>query len=636
MREEIEELRLQSDELYRLLFEEASDGLFISSVDGVYLAVNRSGHRMLGYEEGELIGKHIRVIVLSHDAQRLDAALEAVSRGEEHTQVWSLVRKDGSLTQLEVLAQPLSNGTVLATVRDLTARAEFDRKIQASEAKLRSILQTAPDAIMTVDRRGQIFFINRTQAPYTVEHVVGTSCFDYVPADSRDRVRQAIEHVFETRGLDEYEVEGPPDEQGIRSWVSVRVGPLIERDTVVAATLCATDVTYRKQAERARARLEEQLAQAQKMESVGQLAGGVAHDFNNLLTVILSLVDLSQEAQPSPELREFLDGIRAAALRGSALTQELLAFARKKIVQPEDVDLGATLTRLAPMMRRLVGEHIPVDLALAGDLWTVRVDAGSLERVIMNLVVNARDAMPNGGRLRLETASFELKPSALDSHPELTQGRYALMSVIDTGTGMTPEVRAHLFEPFYTTKPPGSGSGLGLAMCHGIVTQAGGKISLTTEPGRGTSFHVYLPTSPDARSASVPPVRVRSSSSGNETLLLVEDEPMILRVARRALEKLGYRVFGARDGVEGLEVAATISGTIDLLVTDVVMPRLGGRELAQKLLELRPRTKVLYTSGYAENAIAFHGVLSDGVNFIQKPYSPSSLAERVREVLDQG
>jgi two-component system cell cycle sensor histidine kinase/response regulator CckA len=635
MSEDIEELRLRRDELYRLLFEEASDGLFISSVEGVYLDVNRSGHRMLGYGEGELVGKHIRAIVLSHDAQRLDAALEAVSRGEEHTQVWTLVRKDGSLTQLEVLAQPLSNGTVLATVRDLTARAEFDGKIQASEAKLRSILHTAPDSIMSVERSGRLLFINRTQPPYTVEQVVGTSCFDYVPPDSRERVRQAIEHVFETRGLDEYEVEGPPDGQGVRSWVSVRVGPLIERDAVVAATLCATDVTYRKQAEKARARLEEQLAQSQKMESVGQLAGGVAHDFNNLLTVILSLVDLSHETQPNQEIREFLGGIRAAALRGAALTQELLAFARKKIVQPEDVDLGSTLTRLAPMMRRLVGEHITVDLTLAGDLGTVRVDAGSLERVIMNLVVNARDAMPSGGRLRLETSSFELKQSALDSHPELAQGRYALLSVIDTGTGITPDVRARLFEPFFTTKPPGSGSGLGLAMCHGIVTQAGGKIAVTTELDRGTSFHVYLPTSSNAEPAAAPPPSVRSSGRGNETILLVEDEPMILRIARRALEKLGYRVFSARDGVEGLEVAATISGGIDLLVTDVVMPRLGGRELALQLLELRPKTKVLYTSGYAENAIAFHGVLSDGVNFIQKPYSPSTLAERVRELLDR-
>ena len=635
MSEEIEALRLRGDGLYRSLFEEASDGLFISSKEGVYLDVNRSGHRMLGYENGELVGKHIRTIVLSHDAERLDAALAAVSRGEEHTQVWSVLRKDGSIAQTEILAQPLSNGTVLATMRDLTARAEFDRKIQASEATLRSILHTVPDWIMTVDRGGKVLFINRVQAPYKVEQVVGTSCFDYVPADSRDRVKQAIAHVFATRGLDEYEVEGPPDEQGIRTWVSVRVGPLIERDTVVAATLCATDVTYRKQAEKARTRLEEQLAQAQKMESVGQLAGGVAHDFNNLLTVILSLLDLSQEAGPSPEIREFLDGIRAAALRGSALTQELLAFARKKIVQPEDVDLGATLTRLAPMMRRLVGEHITVDLSLAGDLGTVRVDAGSLERVIMNLVVNARDAMPDGGRLRLETSSFELKSSGLDSHPDLALGRYALMSVSDTGTGIDPEVRSRLFEPFFTTKPQGAGSGLGLAMCHGIVTQAGGKISFSTEPGRGTSFHVYLPTSSHAEPAPAPSVRSSAPGSGHETILLVEDEPMILRVAVRALEKLGYRVFSARDGVDGLEVAASVSGTIHLLVTDVVMPRLGGRELAQRLLELRPRTKVLYTSGYAENAIAFSGVLSDGVNFIQKPYTPSILAERVRQLLDQ-
>ncbi|HEX5098540.1 MAG TPA: PAS domain S-box protein [Polyangiaceae bacterium] len=625
-------------DLARLLFEEASDGIFFASTDGVYLAVNESGHRLLGYEQGELVGKRIADVTPAHDAGRVKTAVESVARGAAHLEIWSMLRKDGTLTQLEVLAQLLSNDTILAVVRDLTGRGVFERQIQASEAKLRSILFTAPDIIMSVDRGGRILFINRVLPPHTVDQVVGTSCFDYVPPDARSRVARAIEHVFETRSIDEYEVEGPPGPDGARMFASVRAGPLIEHGTVAAATLCATDVTYRKQAERTRARLEEQLAQAQKMESVGQLAGGVAHDFNNLLTAVGSLVELSRYEGPSPQISEYLDGIQGATARGAALTQQLLAFARKRIVTPEDVEIGGVLTRLAPMVRSLVGEHIQVSLTLDVSLPPVRVDVGSLERVLMNLVVNARDAMPNGGRLTLTTRAERLDASAVEQHPELTPGGYAVLEVADTGMGIAPEVGARLFEPFFTTKPPGAGTGLGLAMCHGIVTQAGGKIAVRSEPGQGATFQVYLPFAPSGSAAPAAPAAPRHDDRrrGRETLLLVEDEQVILQVARSWLTKLGYRVLSASDGVEALEVAAQAPDPIDLLVTDVVMPRLGGRELARRLAELRPATKVLYMSGYAENALAFGGVLSEGINFIQKPYSLDALAARIRQVLEQG
>jgi len=620
-----------------LLFEEASDGLFSASPDGVYLAVNRSGHRMLGYEDRELVGKRVLDVTPAHDAARVTASLAAVLRGNVQAEIWSMLRKDGSLVQLEVVAQLLSNGTILAVVRDMVGRAAAEREVQASEAKLRSILSTAPDTIMSVDRSGKILFVNRTLPPLSVEQVVGTSCYAYVPPGSRARVERAIEHVFETRGIDEYEVEGPPDPDGVRIFVSVRAGPLIERDKVVAATLCATDVSYRKQTEATRARLEEQLAHAQKMESVGQLAGGVAHDLNNILTAVGSLVELSQQEGPNAQISEYLDGIQAATARGAALTQQLLAFARKRIVRPEDVELGAALKRLAPMVRSLIGEHIELELKLAGGLRPVRVDVGSLERVIMNLVVNARDAMPNGGRLRLQTWATTLDAHSVEQHPELTPGPYAVLEVSDTGTGILPEVLARLFEPFFTTKPPGAGSGLGLAMCHGIVTQAGGKIAVHSERDQGASFQIYLPLSPlGAVSINAPAVqRPLDARPGRETLLLAEDEAMILRVARSYLTKLGYRVLAAGDGVEALEMAAQVSDSIDLLVTDVVMPRLGGRELARRLTELRPKTKVLYVSGYAENTLAFGGVLAEGINFMQKPYSLNALAARIRQVLDQ-
>jgi PAS domain S-box-containing protein len=632
-----EQTDLRNSVLSRSLFEESNDGFFISNADGVYLAVNPSGHRLLGYEEGELVGRRITDVVPAHDRSRVEVALEAVKRGAVHTEIWSMLCKSGSLKQLEVQAQLLRDGTVFAVARDLAARPELERRIQNSEAKLRSILHTAPDVIMSVDREGRILFINRTLPPLEIEQVVGTSCYDYVPEESRARVVQAIEHVFETRTLDEYEVEGPPGPDGDRMSVSVRAGPLIEHGAVVAATLCATDLTHQKQAEKARARLEEQLMQVQKMESVGKLAGGVAHDFNNLLTVMGSLVELATEEAESANLREYLAGIRAAVERGSALTQQLLAFARKKIVQPEDVELGPILERMERMIRSLVGEHVTVEMLTNETPHVVRVDVGSLERVIMNLVMNARDAMPDGGRLVLGTRAVLLGSRELDHHPELGPGRYAVLTVTDTGTGMTPEVRSRLFEPFFTTKPPGSGNGLGLAVCHGIVSQAGGKIAVRSEVGRGTTFEIFLPCAQPSERPRAPAVTSvsRPPTSGHETVLVVEDEPMILRVTCTALKRLGYRVYTAGDGAEALDVAAQIAGPIDLVITDVVMPRLGGRELGRRLAELRPETRILYTSGYAEDAIAFGGVLSEGIHFMQKPYSLSVLAERVRQMLDE-
>jgi two-component system cell cycle sensor histidine kinase/response regulator CckA len=762
-----ETLRLPVDEYSRLLFAEATDGVFVSTVDGVYLEVNRSGHHMLGYANGELIGKPISDVILAHDVPRLHATIAAIGRGDAQTQAWPMVRKDGSIVQLEVSVQMLSNGAVLAVARDLGIRADYERKIQASEAKLRSILHTAPDVIMTVDRDGRILFINRTLPPLCVEQVVGTSCYDYVEPTARVRVQSAIEHVFATRDFDAYEVEGAYDPEGNRRTSSVRVGPLIQGDEVVAATLCATDVSERKReeararelldrlakiarqvpglvyqfqlradgsscfpyaserireiyrvspeevredaskvfaawhpddyaavsdsiqrsastlepwqheyrvrfadgevrwlfgsavperqtdgstlwhgfitdmtehkrAEQARAKLEEQLRQAQKMESIGQLAGGVAHDFNNLLTTVGAFVELAQEElPPNAQVRDYLEGVLAATSRGAALTQQLLAFARKKIVQPQEADLNAIIGRMAQMIGRLVGEHIEFALELSPELGSVKVDVGSIEQVIMNLIVNARDAMPNGGKLTLQTRNIVLDAREAASRGDVAAGAYVRLAVTDTGTGMSPEVKARLFEPFFTTKAPGAGTGLGLAMCHGIVKQAGGTISVNSERGAGTTFFVDLPRRLDAPLPLRREAAFMSARTGHETVLLVEDEPMILRVARAALERLGYRVLCANNGLEALELARATTEHIALLVTDVVMPKLGGSELAARLSELRPGIKVIYTSGYAENALATQGVLRERVNFIQKPYALAALSQRVREVLDK-
>jgi PAS domain S-box-containing protein len=504
-----------------------------------------------------------------------------------------------------------------------------------SEAQLRSILLTAPDVIMSVDRAGTISFINRTTPPLRPEDVIGSCAFDHVPPEARGRVAAAVETVFATRELDEYEVQGPPGPDNAREWWSVRAGPLIERGEVVAATLCATNITARKRAEEVEARLQEQLRQLQKLESIGRLAGGVAHDFNNLLTSMLGFVDLARRSLPSdsPAI-EFLEGAAEAARRGGTLTQQLLAFARKQIVHPTVVAINPIIEAMVPMIGRLVGEDLEVSLALADMPDRVKVDVGNLEQVIMNLVVNARDAVVGTGRITIETGVVRLDADAARDHGT-APGERVFFAITDTGSGMSKQVAARAFEPFFTTKPIGKGTGLGLSMCEGIVRQAGGHITVDSEPGRGSTFRVFLPRATDEPSAPTTRAAVASPVRGRETLLLVEDEALILRMAKRVLTELGYTVLTASDGREALEVLERHVGDVQLLITDVVMPRMSGRELAARVTALRPNVRVLYSSGYTADAIGEDGVLGDGINFLAKPYMPSKLADAVRDALDK-
>jgi PAS domain S-box-containing protein len=510
-------------------------------------------------------------------------------------------------------------------------------EVRHSEAQLRSILLTAPDVIMTVDRAGKILFINRTAPPMRHEDVIGTCSFDHVPPASRPRVVAAVEHVFTTRELDEYEVQGPPAPDGKRDWWSVRAGPLIEGDEVIAVTLCATNITRRKESDELKARLEEQLRQSQKLESIGRLAGGVAHDFNNLLTSILGFIDLAQASQPrEAPIVEFLEGAAVAAKRGATLTQQLLAFARKRIVHPTVVTLNDVVEGVAPMIRRLVGENLEVSLALSPARDRVKVDVGSLEQVIMNLVINARDAVIGTGRITIETGGARFDDTYAREH-DTAPGEHVLLAITDTGTGMSAEVASRAFEPFFTTKAVGKGTGLGLAMCDGIVRQAGGHITVESALGRGSTFRVYLPRAVDDEEPAAPAKRTPLGvpARGHETLLLVEDEHLILRMAKRVLSELGYTVLTAADGLEALEVVGRHPEPIHLLITDVVMPRMSGQELAARVTALRPGIRVLFSSGYTADSIAEGGVLGEGINFLPKPYSASMLATAIRDVLDK-
>ena len=389
------------------------------------------------------------------------------------------------------------------------------------------------------------------------------------------------------------------------------------------------DVTERR-------RLEEQLRQAQKMEAVGRLAGGVAHDFNNLLTIIIGYSDLLLEKLSACDgMRPPVEEIKKAADRAASLTRQLLAFSRKQMLQPQLLDLNRLLTNVDEMLRRMIGEDIELVTHLPSGLGRVKADPGQIEQVIMNLAVNARDAMPQGGQLTLEAANVELDSSYVSSHESVLPGHYVMIAMSDTGIGMDAETQAHIFEPFFTTKGQGKGTGLGLAMTYGIVRQSEGHIWVYSEPGKGTTFKVYLPRIDQAVEVIAPTnAPVDKLSLGCETILLVEDEEAVCSLVRGVLESRGYDVLEAKGAYDALEIGGRHKKHIHLLLTDVVMPQVSGRELAEHLAPLNPETKVLYMSGYADHAVVHHGLLEPGTVFLQKPFTPDALARKVREVLD--
>jgi len=396
----------------------------------------------------------------------------------------------------------------------------------------------------------------------------------------------------------------------------------------------ARDLTKSKRAEEALIHREAQLQQAQKMEAIGQLAGGIAHDFNNLLTIITGYSQLVLSRLDSDDqLREDVEEIRKAAARAADLTQQLLAFSRRQMLSPKVLNLNAAVENVATMLQRLIGEDVHLVTVLDPDLGQVKADPGQIEQVLMNLAVNARDAMPTGGRLTIETANVEITEPVHTDDAALPAGRYAMLSVNDTGCGMDVKTRSRIFEPFFTTKGQGKGTGLGLSTVYGIVKQSGGYILVNSKAGHGTTFKIYLPLVDEPVELCEIEKPAVASLHGTETVLLVEDEPTVRVLIRDTLRQFGYTVLEARHGVE----AQLIYGQhlrIDLLITDVVMPQMSGRELADRLLETDPHLKILFMSGYTESAVIDHGVTGSSTTFIQKPFTPEGLARQVREILD--
>ncbi|HUG39722.1 MAG TPA: PAS domain S-box protein [Longimicrobiales bacterium] len=517
---------------------------------------------------------------------------------------------------------------------------EAEAKLVETRGRLHALIDASPLPIIAGDQEGRITLWNQA-----AERVFGWSAgevlggvYPSVPVSGAEAFSAMRRRVLDGESLTGVESRRLTKDGRVLD-VSVSAAPVRDRAGLIEGIMAVIgDVTQKKEAERERERLEEQLRQAQKMEAVGRLAGGVAHDFNNLLTAIKGHTELLL-ADPAcgEELREDLGEIARSSDRAAALTRQLLAFSRQSIVQPRPLDLNALVQEMERLLRRMIGETIELETVLAPRLGTVLADPGQVEQVLMNLVVNARDAIPGVGRIVIRTSDETISEAQAAAYPyRVIPGPYTLLMVSDTGSGMEPSVARHIFEPFFTTKPPGVGTGLGLSTAYGIVKQARGYIWVETDPGLGTTFMVYLPRSQqEVEAVEKAAVVVASGASGTGTVLVAEDEEAVLSLARKVLERRGYSVLTASRGREAVRIAREHPTDIHLLFCDAVMPDLTGDEVVERVKRIRPGIRVLLTSGYAEQMLALDGVPENGRNFLPKPYTPDQLSARVRDALGQ-
>jgi PAS domain S-box-containing protein len=494
--------------------------------------------------------------------------------------------------------------------------------------------------ITLLDGAGNILYSTQSQKPtlgYDQGELDGRNVFDLVHPDDRGRAEALLLAVLAPDAAVARDAIRVRHKNG--TWRDVEIAAVNHLDDPIVEAIVVTyhDVTDRKRAEAALRELEERHRQAQKMEAIGRLASGVAHDFNNLLTAILGSTDLLLEELPADHPgRLEANETRKAALRAADLTRQLLAFGRQQVLTPQVLDLNEVVTNVDKMLRRVIREDVELRIVQAPDIGAVRADPGQLEQVLLNLAVNARDAMPRGGRLTIETANAELDDTYAAEHAVVVPGRYVMFAVSDTGTGMDAETQARVFEPFFTTKEKGKGTGLGLATVYGIVKQSGGYIWVYSEPGQGTSMKVYLPRVEAPIEPISPPPQPSGSLRGSETILVVEDQDEVRKLTRRMLEARGYRVLVAASGADALRLSGAVQAgeQIDLLLTDVIMPGMSGREVALLLGPAHPHMRVLFVSGYTDESIVHEGILEPGIAFLQKPFTAEALARKVREVLD--
>jgi two-component system cell cycle sensor histidine kinase/response regulator CckA len=619
-----------SQELLQSVIEGMGDPMFVKGTDSRYLLINRATANLFGVTPVDVVGRGAEALFppdVARFVQESDARV--LREGVPMTFEETLPTQQGARRFLVSKAPRRdAQGRIIGLVgvaRDITGLKQADETIR----RLSTAVGQSPTAVIITDPTGRIVYVNRKFTEitgYSSDEVVGKNPRLLKSGKtSGEQYRQLWSTILSGaiwRG--EYQNRR---KNGDFYWASATIAPVKdENGTITNFVATQEDVTETRS-------LEAQLRQAQKMEAVGRLAGGVAHDFNNLLTVITSYSQLLLEDMAAADPRRAdLGEILRAATAAAELTRQLLAFSRQQVLEPRVLNLNDVLAAAGKMLQRLIGEDVALQLTLAPDLGNVKADPGQIEQVIMNLAVNARDAMPDGGKLTIETANIDLDTSYAAQHAVVTPGAYVLVTVTDTGSGMDEPTKARLFEPFFTTKEIGKGTGLGLATVYGIVKQSNGYIWVYSERGHGTSFKVYLPRVSDM-TAPAAEARPLFANGGTETILLAEDASGVRAAAEEILKRLGYTVLVANDGHTALELAAARTDTIHLLVTDVIMPEMSGRQLADRLQQQRPGLKVLYVSGYTDDAIVRHGMLEPGIAFLQKPFTPQTLARKVREVL---
>ncbi len=631
-RKQVEEALRASEANYRTLFESASDGICVTDAQLRYVDANAAACRMFGHTREELLLRTIPDVLAAEDIPRLAPFLNSMVAGEVAKGEWRLRRKDGSLFLCEVCGILLPDGRLLSIGRDITERKRVSEELGQSQERLALAIQATQ--LGTFDyspKNGTLIWSELTRRHFGLRSGAEVSYdifLNGIHPDDRDRVHATVQGLL-LPGSDgqyaaEYRTVGIEDgvERFVSSWGRVLFDPGGQPARFVGVTL---DVSERK-------RLEDQYRQAQKLESVGRLAGGVAHDFNNLLTVINGYSDMVLgDLSAGDPLHDSVTEIRIAGERAAALSRQLLVLSRKQVVQPKDVNLNDIIVEVERMLGRVIGEDIRLECVLSPCLGSVLADPGQLHQVLMNLAINARDAMPTGGALRIETRNIELDDRFAEQHAYMESGSYVQLQVSDTGSGMTETVMAHLFEPFFTTKKAGVGTGLGLATVYGIVKQSSGSILVDSESGKGARFTIFLPRTDAGAKVNHEPAP--SPLGGTETILVVEDQQQLRKMVGRVLRGFGYNVLEAADPLEALLQSEAYAGPIHMLLTDVVMPGMAGPELAGRLQPSRPAMEVVFMSGYSEATQMDHQVPPSAGGYLEKPFSPEALALKVREVL---